>query len=164
MTDRRPGDGQGDAAEARRVRAAGAVLWRAADGPAAQADVVPADRVIAVIHRPRYDDWSLPKGKLDPGEDDETAALREVREETGQGAEIVGDLGEVRYLAEKKGTTIDKVVRYFEMRVVEPGPFAPDDEVDDLRWVPAGEAPALLTYGEDHDVLQRYASGLAAGH
>lgn len=112
--------------------------------------------MLAVIHRPRYDDWSLPKGKLDEGEDDQTAAIREIREETGQGAEIVRDLGEIEYEVTKGGSTYRKVVRYFEMRVTDPRAFTPDDEVDDIRWLPVHEALLLLTYERDRTVIRRY--------
>ena len=132
------------------VRAAGAVLWHATNGGASD------DVRIAVIHRPKYDDWSLPKGKLDPGEDDETAALREIHEETGHRGEIVGDLGEISYRVEKEGVVRDKVVRYFEMRVVETGRFRPNAEVDELRWCPVAETSELLSYDRDRDVLARF--------
>ena len=144
------------------VRAAGAVLWRldgrnpAPAGSGGDADAEGERRLIAVIHRPRYDDWTLPKGKLDPGEDDAQAALREVEEETGQRGEILRDLGEIRYRATKRGRTFDKVVRYYEMQVAAPGKFVPDDEVDDLRWMPAAEALTALSYDRDAEVLRRY--------
>ena len=129
------------------VRAAGAVVWRS-DGR--------GRRVVAVIHRPKYDDWSLPKGKLDPGEDDHEAAVREIREETAAHGEITGDLGEVRYRVSRRGRRADKVVRYFEMRVTADGPFVPNAEVDELRWLPVEEAAELLTYERDRDVLGRF--------
>ena len=123
------------------VRAAGAVL-------------VDGDRV-ALVHRPRYDDWTLPKGKREPGEDDIAAALREVREETGFHGRIERDLGVVRYAVEKHGAVLPKVVRYYVMRVAA-GAFEPNDEVDELRWVTREQAADLLTYERDREVLARW--------
>jgi 8-oxo-dGTP diphosphatase len=123
------------------VRAAGAVL-------------VDGDRV-ALVHRPRYDDWTLPKGKHQPGEDDIAAALREVLEETGFQGLIERDLGVVRYTVEKHGAVLPKVVRYYAMRV-EAGAFAPNDEVDELRWLTREQAAQLLTYERDREVLARW--------
>jgi 8-oxo-dGTP diphosphatase len=122
------------------VRAAGAVL-------------VDGDRV-ALVHRPRYDDWTLPKGKHQPGEDDIAAALREVLEETGFQGRIERDLGVIRYTVEKHGAVLPKVVRYYVMRV-EAGAFAPNNEVDELRWMTPGQAAQLLTYERDREVLAR---------
>jgi 8-oxo-dGTP diphosphatase len=123
------------------VRAAGAVL-------------VDGDRV-ALVHRPRYDDWTLPKGKHQPGEDDIAAALREVLEETGFQGLIERDLGVVRYTVEKHGAVLPKVVRYYVMRV-EAGAFAPNDEVDELRWLTREQAAQLLSYERDREVLARW--------
>ena len=101
---------------------------------------------IAVVHRPRYDDWSLPKGKLEPGESWEDAAVREVREETGLRAELGDELPSDEY-TDNKGRP--KKVRWWRMRPVEDLGFTPDDEVDELRWVTPEEAAELLSY--DHD-------------
>jgi len=100
---------------------------------------------VAVVHRPRYDDWSLPKGKLDPGETFEDAALREVEEETGLRCRIVRELPAVEY--EVRGRP--KLVRYWAMEVEDETPFEPNDEVDELRWLEPGEAVALLSYDRD---------------
>ena len=123
------------------VRAAGGVL-------------VDGDRV-ALVHRPRYDDWTLPKGKHEPGEDDVAAALREVQEETGFHGRIERDLGVVRYTVEKHGVVLPKVVRYYVMWAGA-GAFAPNDEVDELRWVTREQATELLTYERDREVLARW--------
>ena len=123
------------------VRAAGAVL-------------VDGER-IALVHRPRYDDWTLPKGKHEPGEDDVAAALREVQEETGFQGRIERDLGVVRYTVEKHGAVLPKVVRYYVMRVGA-GAFEPTHEVDELRWVTREQAAQLLTYERDREVLARW--------
>jgi 8-oxo-dGTP diphosphatase len=105
------------------------------------------DGRIAVIHRPRYDDWSLPKGKLDPGESFEAGALREVLEETGVRGRIVSELEPTSYV-DRKGR--DKIVRWYRMELEgEPVEFAPNDEVDELRWLTPDEAGGLLSY--DHD-------------
>ena len=112
--------------------------------------VVRRDGRIAVVHRPRYDDWSLPKGKLDPGETWEEAALREVREETGLECSLGEELSSTSYL-DRKGRS--KLVRYWLMEPVG-GEFAPNDEVDELRWLTPAEAAALLTYPRDKELAQ----------
>jgi 8-oxo-dGTP diphosphatase len=122
------------------VRAAGGVVVR--------------DGLVALVHRPRYDDWSLPKGKLDSGESFEEAALREIAEETGLLARLVRELPAVNY--EVRGRP--KVVRYWLMEVESDPGFVASDEVDELRWVEPGEASALLSYDRDRDVLM--AAGL----
>ena len=104
---------------------------------------------VAVVHRPRYDDWSLPKGKLDADESFESAALREVEEETGLRGELVAELPPARY-RDRKGRR--KLVRWWLMRPQE-GEFAPSDEVDDLRWVSPSEAAELLDYEHDRALV-----------
>ncbi|MFD1152451.1 NUDIX hydrolase [Saccharothrix hoggarensis] len=121
------------------IRAAGAVLWR--------------DGSVAVVHRPRYDDWSLPKGKVDPGETVPAAAVREVLEETGHRVVLGRYLCQVSYRAFGK----PKVVDYFSAKAVA-GTFVPNDEVDELRWVPFADAPALVTRDEDRSVLAAFAA------
>jgi 8-oxo-dGTP diphosphatase len=118
------------------VRAAGGVVVR--------------DGRLAVVHRPRYDDWSLPKGKLDPGEAWEEAAVREVAEETGLRCELRDELPAVTY-TDRKGRP--KRVRYWRMVVVGEDPFTPDDEVDELRWVDRETALATLTYVHDRELV-----------
>ena len=118
-----------------RVHAAGGVVLR--------------DGLVAVVHRPRYDDWSLPKGKLDPGESFEEAALREVEEETGLRCRLVRELPTVRY--DVRGRL--KEVRYWAMEVDDEIPFVPNDEVDQVRWVAQQEALALLSYDRDQGPL-----------
>jgi 8-oxo-dGTP pyrophosphatase MutT (NUDIX family) len=119
------------------IRAAGGVLRR--------------DGLVAVVHRPRRGDWSLPKGKLEAGEDDAAAALREVLEETGSRAVIEHDLGTVTY------TVTDgrpKSVRYYLMTA---GAAAAElaDDVDEVVWLAPEGAAELLTYATDRDVLER---------
>jgi len=122
------------------VRAAGGVLLRAG---------VPGVEV-AVIHRPKYADWTLPKGKLDSGESFEQAALREVEEETGMSAELGLELSAVSY-RDRKGRS--KVVRYWKMQVLD-GEFEPGDEVDELRWLSPAAAVALLSYEHDAELVR----------
>jgi 8-oxo-dGTP diphosphatase len=106
------------------------------------------------VHRPKHDDWSLPKGKLDPGESHQEAALREVEEETGVSCRLRRSLGAVSY-RDSRGRR--KEVRYWLMEPVA-GSFAPSREVDAIRWLRPEEALAALTYDLDRDVLR-----LAAG-
>ena len=104
---------------------------------------------VALVHRPRYDDWTLPKGKLDAGESFEEAALREVEEETGLRGRLVRELPATTY--EVNGRP--KIVRYWLMDVDHEGRFFPNDETDELRWVSLEEAQGLVTYDRDRDVL-----------
>jgi len=113
--------------------------------------VVRRDGLIAVVHRPQHDDWSLPKGKLEPGEDDATAAVREVREETGRDAVIERDLGTVSYEA---ASGRPKTVRYYLMTAND-GVTDTEDDVDDVRWLAPDSVEDLLTYATDRDVLAR---------
>jgi 8-oxo-dGTP pyrophosphatase MutT (NUDIX family) len=121
------------------VRAAGAVVWD--------------DGCVLLIHRPKYDDWSLPKGKLDPGESWEEGALRELEEETGLTGELGPAVDDIRY-TDQYGRP--KVVRYFTLS--DPiGEFVPNREVDEVRWLPLDEACALLTRPADADVVRKAA-------
>jgi 8-oxo-dGTP diphosphatase len=124
-----------------RIEAAGGVVMRGA----------PDETEVAVVHRPRYDDWSFPKGKLDPGETFEEAALREVREETGLVCRLGPELAFARY-EDNKGRP--KVVRYWLMAVIEDPGFEPNDEVDELRWLAPEAATALLTYSRDRELIE----------
>src|SRR5919204_4869294 len=131
------------------IKAAGGVVWRlASDADGARIEV-------AIIHRPRYDDWSIPKGKLAPGESALEGALREVHEETGYRVQPGRPLGEVRYLKKSGGTTREKIVDYWAMRAIAGG-FSPNPEVDELRWLPLGEARELVTRATDREVLERF--------
>ena len=105
---------------------------------------------VLVVHRPRYDDWSLPKGKLDRRESWEQAAVREVLEETGLRCRLGRELEPVRYRDHKDRP---KLVRYWAMEVVADDGFAPNDEVDELRWVAPDEAATLLTYDRDRGLV-----------
>lgn len=116
---------------------------------------------VLVVHRVRYDDWSLPKGKLDPGEQHVHAAVREVEEETGVRTRVLHELSQVVY-AVPEGW---KRVRWYLMAHVagDPAERAADREVDDARWVAADEAPGLLTYAADVDLLDEALAHPAAG-
>jgi 8-oxo-dGTP diphosphatase len=131
-------DQLGDSVE---VEAAGGVVVRAArDGPE-----------VLLVHRVRYDDWSLPKGKLDPGEEHRTAAVREVLEETGVHARPSEELRQLVY----EVAAGRKRVRWYVMHPDGGDPAArpPDDEVDVAAWVPAAQAETLLTYPTDVELL-----------
>jgi 8-oxo-dGTP diphosphatase len=105
---------------------------------------------VAVVHRPKYDDWSLPKGKLEEGESFEEAAVREVEEETGVRCELGDELAPATY-RDRKGR--EKLVRYFRMRPLT-GSFTPSDEVDELRWLAPAEALESLGYEHDRSLVR----------
>ncbi|MCK7675538.1 NUDIX hydrolase [Corynebacterium pygosceleis] len=129
--------------------AAGAVLWR---GDPAEPDTVE----VALIHRPRYDDWSLAKGKVDPGESLPQTAAREILEETGHEVRLGKLLGRVTYPVADR----TKVVYYFTAKVTG-GEFTANDEVDEIRWLPFTDARGLLSYDVDRQVLDKAAKRLA---
>src|SRR4051812_24410076 len=112
--------------------------------------VVVSDGLVAVVHRPKYDDWSLPKGKLDPGETDEQCAVREVEEETGLRCALGRELLPVLY-EDRHGRT--KLVRYWAMHPIGERPFVPNDEVDAIEWLALADAAVRLSYPRDEDVL-----------
>ena len=105
---------------------------------------------VLVVHRPRYDDWSLPKGKDEPGETAEDAAIREVREEAGQQTRVIAPLGESAY----RTTNGDKIVRWFAMRAIGPQHFVPNDEVDRISWLHPEAAAEILSYERDRDLVK----------
>lgn len=121
------------------VRAAGGVVTR--DEPVFE---------VLVVHRPRYDDWSFPKGKAEPGERDEECALREVEEETGLVCTLGVELPSMSY-TDSRGRP--KRVRYWLMQPVA-GELAARNEVDEARWIQAAVADELLTYGRDIELLR----------
>lgn len=125
------------------LAAGGVVLRRAEDGL----------RTL-VIHRPRYDDWSFPKGKLDPGETFEEAAVREVHEETGLRCTLLDPMPPITY-PQADGTV--KLTRYWVMTVERDEGFTPSDEVDALRWLTLDEASAAVTHPLDRELARRVA-------
>ncbi len=131
------------------VRAAGGVVWRPADGGVE----------VLLVHRPRHDDWSLPKGKVAPGDDDDEAtARREVEEETGYRAALGRELPSTHYTVDGR----PKQVRYWEMRVGD-GAFAPNHEVDEIAWLALPAARERLSYAHDRAVLDAFAHGVCDG-
>ncbi|MFC7756506.1 NUDIX hydrolase [Tsukamurella soli] len=136
------------------VYAAGAVLWRPA-GDGAE---------IALVHRPRYDDWTLPKGHVEPGEHVVVAGMRELEEETGFTARFVRHVRRVSYDVPRRprhGTarggsdTVRKRVHYWSA-IATGGGFTPNDEVDELRWLPAREAAKAVSYPLDRRVVRTF--------
>jgi 8-oxo-dGTP pyrophosphatase MutT (NUDIX family) len=123
------------------VKAGGGVVWRRRDDGAVE---------IVAVHRPKYDDWSLPKGKLDPGETWEAAAVREVEEEIGLRCRLGRELPPVSY-TDPKGRA--KAVRYWLMEP-ESGTFGADHEIDDARWIALDEAERLLSYAHDRALVR----------
>lgn len=132
--------------------AAGGVIWRHRAGPSSE----PGDtrRVeVLLAHRPRYDDWTFPKGKPDPEEDLTVTAVREIAEETGLRVRLGHPLPETSYLIAGG----PKRVSYWSARVVGPeGEFTANREVDEVRWLRIGEARHLLTYEHDLEVLDAF--------
>lgn len=119
-------------------------MWRRADDGSLE---------LVLVHRPRYDDWSLPKGKAHRGESDEDTALREVEEETGLRCELGPELVTVRYRTERGE---DKTVRWWAMTVHRDGGFVADDEVDELRWVTLTEFERLASLDSDRSVVDSF--------
>jgi len=122
------------------ILAAGAVPWRRKAGALE----------VLLVHRPKYDDWSFPKGKLDGGESFEEAAHREVEEETGLRGQLGDELPSMAY-HDSKGRW--KLVRYWAMSDCT-GTFHPTDEVDEVRWLNVKDAEAMLSYDRDCEVLR----------
>jgi phosphohistidine phosphatase SixA/8-oxo-dGTP pyrophosphatase MutT (NUDIX family) len=125
------------------VIAAGGVVWRERRGT----------RQVLLVHRPRYDDWSLPKGKLNPHEHVLVGARREIEEETGQQVVLGPPLGVQRYSVRKNGGTAQKLVHYWSATPVDGTDFQPNDEVDEIAWLPLDKARTKLSYPRDVDIL-----------
>ncbi|MHB1446558.1 MAG: NUDIX hydrolase [Acidimicrobiales bacterium] len=130
------------------VRAAGGVVWRRSTAGAIE---------ILLVHRPRYDDWSLPKGKVDASDrSDEDTARREVEEETGLRCRLGVELSSTSYV-DRRGRP--KTVRYWAMKPIG-GAFEANDEVDAVRWVGPAEAEAHLTYPREAHVLASFTASV----
>lgn len=130
----------------RTVRAAGGVIWRPANG----------DVEVLIIHRPRYDDWSFPKGKAKEGEADEDCAIREVLEETGLRCALGPELATATY-RDSKGRP--KTVRYWAMRLPDGDEPVAGDGVDEFAWLAQAEADARLSWDHDREVLRSLPEG-----
>jgi 8-oxo-dGTP pyrophosphatase MutT (NUDIX family) len=128
------------------VRAAGGIVWRSGES---------GEPEVLVVHRPKYDDWTFPKGKNEPGEADEVCALREVEEETGFRCTLGPELTSTSYI-DRKGRP--KEVRYWVM-TVEDGAFEPTDEVDEMQWLTTSQTRWRLSYDRDRDVLDAFLKG-----
>lgn len=131
-------------ASPRSIAAAGGLLWRPDQDR----------RLVCLVHRQRYDDWSLPKGSVKSGEHPLAAAVREVAEETGQRAVPQLPLPSTRY----RVGGVPKVVEYWAMTAVTDSSFAPNSEVDRLAWLPVGEAVRRVRYRHDAALLRRWAA------
>jgi len=132
------------------VRAAGGIITRQKPDGTLE---------VAIVHRPHYDDWTFPKGKLQAGEREEHTAIREVEEETGMRVRLERALGSTKY-RDHRGR--QKVVHYWVMRVLD-GHFRPMPEVDDLRWVSLRNAANMLTYNHDRALLRGLSNEVDAG-
>jgi 8-oxo-dGTP diphosphatase len=130
-------EGVAPAVEVTLVRAAGGIVQR--------------DGTVLLVHRPKYDDWTFPKGKAEDGESDEDCALREVWEETGLHCLLGDEIASTEY-TDSRGRP--KRVRWWLMEPVE-GAFEPTDEVDEIRWLNPSEAARFLSYARDVDLLRR---------
>jgi 8-oxo-dGTP diphosphatase len=139
--------GQGITSD-RAIRAAGTVLWRRRGTAGAAGPRDAAGIEVALVHRPRYDDWSLPKGKLKADEDFAAAAVRETREETGVDCVLGSPLPTVRYLAGGR----PKEVRYWAAEAGD-GAFTATREVDRVAWLPPSEASRRLTHAHDRPLI-----------
>jgi len=128
---------------AEHIRAAGGLVWR----PGAEGVE------LALVHRPAYDDWSFPKGKLFDGESELDAAIREVEEEVGVRCLIGRDLGTISYL---DGKGRPKTVRYWEMRLADGDELTAANEIDEARWVSMDRVASVLTYVHDRELLERF--------
>ncbi|MGI9073509.1 MAG: NUDIX hydrolase [Bryobacteraceae bacterium] len=127
------------------IQAAGGLVTREA----------PDGLELILVHRKRYNDWSLPKGKVEAGEEPLHAAIREVREETGCEVEYEGFAGETRY--EVRG--VPKIVQFWRMRLVSQPHLDENDEIASAIWLPVREAVAMMTYDSERKLVARSFGG-----
>lgn len=139
------------------IVAAGTVLWR----PAPEGDGSSGEPEIALVHRPKYDDWSLPKGKCEAGEHPAVAAVRETREETGFTGPLTRALGHIQYQVSGADGGTPKVVHYWAMPALG-GVFTASAEVDHIEWLPARIALKQLTRTADREPVRTFLDGPAA--
>jgi 8-oxo-dGTP diphosphatase len=123
------------------IRAAGGLVFRESGG----------ERQIALVHRPKYDDWALPKGKLKPGEGWRDAAKREVEEELWSSVVVGKFVGSLQY----RVAGVEKLVLYWRMRLVEQHEFIPNEEIDAYVWISRSEALAKLSYPGERDLVEK---------
>ena len=124
------------------IQAAGGLIWRNISG----------EKKLAVIHRPKYNDWTLPKGKLNPGENWKEAALREVWEETGCKVEIDNFAGCIRYAPKN----VPKIVLFWHMKLSGDCCFQPNNEVDQLLWLTVEDALVKLQYQDEKELIAKF--------
>jgi len=129
------------------IEAAGGILWRK----------IALEKELALIHRPRYDDWTLPKGKRESGEQWQETALREVYEETGHQPTLKNFVGSIAYLA----NGVPKIVLFWNMKTAETKEFRPNGEVDKMVWLPLEEALEKISYESERDLLTKLLSAEA---
>lgn len=123
------------------IQAAGGIIWKT-EGK---------EKKLAVVHRHKHKDWSLPKGKVDPGEGWKKAALREVLEETGCVGKITKYAGSISYILDG----IPKVVMFWHMDIKSSEPDKMNGEVDEVRWLSVDEAIKILDYDDEIDLIQK---------
>jgi 8-oxo-dGTP pyrophosphatase MutT (NUDIX family) len=133
------------------IRAAGALVWRSS-GQGLE---------VAVVHRPRYDDWSFPKGKRERGEHVLMTAVREVAEETGVVAELIDKLGDVEYSYERRGRRRNKRVAFYLFEYRSGSLEDHDQEIEEARWMPLEEAARELTHPGEQEIVRRALSRLS---
>jgi 8-oxo-dGTP pyrophosphatase MutT (NUDIX family)/phosphohistidine phosphatase SixA len=144
------------------IVAAGTVLWRTRQESPDDSRSGDGGIDIALVHRPRYDDWSLPKGKCEPGENPCVTAVRETLEETGYTGTLTRGLGRVEYdISDANGISGSKVVHYWAMRALD-GEFIPNAEVDKIRWLRPDEALGMLSRKADRKPVAAFLGGPAA--
>ena len=123
------------------IQAAGGIIWKKEGN----------EKKLAVVHRHKHNDWSLPKGKVDPGESWKKAALREVLEETGCVGKIKKYAGSISYLLDGK----PKVVLFWHMGIKTENPGKMNGEVDEVRWLTIDQAVEILDYGDEIDLINK---------